>query len=197
MKRLILTAGLLLFGFSGVAIAVDEAEEEREHDGVLLPRHVEVGGTELGLNGAGTRRAFFRNFYVGALYLPEPMNDAGQIMGIHPPHRIALHFIRDVSESRMRDAIQDGFEDNTDAEELEELEDKIAQFRELISAPRERDRFYFDYDPERGTIVSINDEEQGVIEGASFNLAVMRIFIGENPADDDLRDGMLGLTDME
>ena len=199
MKRLILM--LALCAFASPALTSDQmtqyeqAEEEIEHDGVIVPGTVTVGDEELVLNGVGTRRAFFRNFYVGAMYLPEPNRESAEIFTLHPKHRIALHFIRDVSESRMLDAIQDGFEDNTSAEEMEELADKIEQFRDMIPEPQEGDRIYFDWEPERGTVVWVNDEERGVVEGEDFNRAVMRIFLGENPADSDLRDGMLGVDD--
>lgn len=197
MKRLTLMLGLCLFAFpvlgSDQMTQDERTEHEIEHDGVIVPGTAMVADEELVLNGVGTRRAFFRNFYVGALYLPEPMREAAEIITLHPRNRIALHFIRDVSESRMLDAIQDGFADNTGAEEMEELADKIAQFRELLPEPREGDRIYFDWDPERGTVVSVNREERGVVAGEAFNRAVMRIFLGENPADNDVREGMLGI----
>ncbi|WP_406672618.1 chalcone isomerase family protein, partial [Natronospira sp.] len=172
---------------------LEALEREVVVEGITLPVAVEVGDHLLELNGTGIRRAFFRNFYVGALYLPEPMSSTAEIISRHGASRISLNFIRDVSLSRMQGALDDGFEDNTPAEARAELADEIEQFKSFFTPPKEGDRINIDYDPDRGTIVTVNGEEQGVVEGAEFNLAVLRIFLGENPADSNLRDGMLGL----
>jgi len=198
-KRLILLA-ILTLALSTPLLAQDqaaqphsEADRTVEVEGFSLPAEVEIGEHTLGLNGTGIRRAFFRNYYLGALYLPEPMGSLGEIISRHGPSRISLNFIRDVSLSRMQSALDDGFEDNTPAEDREALAEEIEAFKSFFEPPTEGDRIDIDYDPERGTIVSINGEEKGVVEGAEFNLAVLRIFLGEDPADANLRDGMLGL----
>ncbi|MDQ2069662.1 chalcone isomerase family protein [Natronospira bacteriovora] len=175
------------------AVPATEADREVMVEGIGIPAHVTVGGTELGLNGTGIRRAFFRNFYVGALYLTEPMSSLSEIVSRNETNRIALHFIRDVSISRMRGALDDGFENNTPAEEREAFSGEIEAFKSFFEPPTQGDRIDIDFDPERGTIVTINGEEKGVIENTDFHVAVLRIFLGENPADNNLRDGMLGV----
>jgi len=199
MKKLMALLMVIGLSFSGTLLAgqeqgeLEETDAEIQVEGIALPVVVEVGDQLLELNGTGIRRAFFRNFYVGALYLPEPMNDTAEIVSRHGHSRISLNFIRDVSLSRMKGALDDGFEDNTPTDQREALADEIEKFKGLFSPPKEGDRINIDYDPARGTIVSINGEEKGVVEGADFNLAVLRIFLGESPADRNLRDGMLGI----
>jgi hypothetical protein len=190
-----LLAGLFLSSslIAQEATQVGEGEREVMVEGIGIPAQVTVGGTELGLNGTGIRRAFFRNFYVGALYLVEPMSDLGEIASREEASRISLNFIRDVSINRMRGALEDGFENNTPAEEREAFADEIEAFKSFFEPPTQGDRIDIDFDPERGTIVSINGEEKGVVENTDFHIAVLRIFLGENPADDNLRDGMLGI----
>lgn len=199
MDKLTVPVFLLLLAFSAPLAAQEtqggeankEAGDSIVVEGVTVARQVEVGDAELGLNGTGMRTAFWRNYYLGALYLPGPSSDPAEIIISDTPSRIALHFIRDVSLSRMKSALEDGFENNTPQEEMEELSDEIEQFKDMFSPPTEGDRIDIDYHPDQGTTVTINGEEKGVIEGVDFKRAVMRIFLGEDPADKNLRDGML------
>jgi len=199
MKRYLSLAPLLLLFLALPVMGQQAAQQEEggdqtvEIEGFTLPLLVEVGEHELELNGTGIRRAFFRNYYLGALYLPERMDSTAEIISRHGASRISLNFIRDVSLSRMQGALEDGFDDNTPAEDRERLGDEIETFKGFFEPPKSGDRIDIDYDPDRGTIVSINGDEKGVVEGSDFNLAVLRIFLGENPADRNLRDGMLGV----
>jgi len=43
-----------------------------------------------------------------------------------------------------------------------------------------------------GTRISLNGTERGKIAGAAFNEALTRIWIGEHPAQPDLKKAMLG-----
>jgi hypothetical protein len=199
MRRIFhITAVLLLTAvFTATAAAqVTPAEQEEERimfEGVTLPGTVTVGEHELFLNGVGLRRAAFRvRVYVGALYLPEPMRSTSEIIARHGSSRIALHMLRGVGKDRLVGAWDDGFRNNTPSDQREEMADEIQRFKELFKDAAEGDRIYIDYIPEEGTRVTINDEERGTIEGEAFNQAVLRIFLGDNPADRNLRDGMLG-----
>ena len=46
--------------------------------------------------------------------------------------------------------------------------------------------------PETGTAVIISGELKGVIEGKAFNDLLMRVWLGEKPVDEDLRQELLG-----
>lgn len=180
-----------------VEMTLDEAESPLDaqmitaHD-VTLPNRVRVGGEVLTLNGTGLREKFWVNVYVGALYLPEETNLAAEVIHGPGPSRVALHFVRDVSVEKMRSALNDGFDNNLDESEAEAMADRIEAFKQLFEPPQEGDVITIDYVPGRGTVVTYNDEERGVVEGEDFKRAVLGIFFGEEPADEDLRDGMLG-----
>ena len=56
-----------------------------------------------------------------------------------------------------------------------------------------RDNLDFDFVPGVGTSVTVNGAKKGtVIEGEDFCNAVLKIFIGENPVDRQLKEGLLG-----
>lgn len=181
----------------------EESEESEESDSsldaqmvtahnVTLPDRVRVGGEALTLNGTGLREKFWVDVYVGALYLLQETNMAPEVIHGSGPSRVALHFVRDVSVEKMRSALNDGFDNNLDEAEIEAMSDQIEAFKALFDPPKEGDVIYIDYVPDRGTIVTYNDEERGVVEGEDFKRAVLGIFFGEEPADENLRDGMLG-----
>ncbi|HWL72643.1 MAG TPA: chalcone isomerase family protein, partial [Burkholderiaceae bacterium] len=51
----------------------------------------------------------------------------------------------------------------------------------------------FDYTADGGTRISVNGQPRGeAIPGADFFSAVLRIWLGEKPADEALKKGMLG-----
>ena len=54
------------------------------------------------------------------------------------------------------------------------------------------DMIYFDYLPSLGTRISINNETRGVIQGFDFIQSILKVWIGVYPAQQQLRDDMLG-----
>ncbi|MCK5915774.1 MAG: chalcone isomerase family protein, partial [Deltaproteobacteria bacterium] len=51
---------------------------------------------------------------------------------------------------------------------------------------------FLSYTPGVGTTVKINDKTKGTISGRDFMSALWAIWLGSNPADGDLKEGMLG-----
>lgn len=49
-----------------------------------------------------------------------------------------------------------------------------------------------DFVPGSGTRVVVNGDTRGTIPGEDFNRALLRIWLGENPADAGLKKAMLG-----
>ena len=50
-----------------------------------------------------------------------------------------------------------------------------------------------DYLPQTGLVISVDDKIKGSpIAGADFYAAVLRIFIGEHPTDQELKNRLLG-----
>lgn len=62
----------------------------------------------------------------------------------------------------------------------------------LFTDVREGDEIILDYTPGQGTRVSIAGKDLGTIDGADFNRALLSIWLGANPVDEDLREALLG-----
>lgn len=188
MKRKIISACLmsLLFGLAQAA----------ELAGVKLADTVQLEGnaTPLVLNGAGVREKFFFKIYVGALYLPSKSQSVSEILAMAGPNRVSMHFLHEeVEKEKLITAWNEGFENNQSANALAKLSGCLNTFNAMFATAHEGDVILLDYIPGTGTSVTINGSKKGTIPGEDFNQALLAVWLGDKPADDGLKEGMLGM----
>ena len=166
-------------------------------DGVVdLPDEMRIDGTRIDvkLNGVGYRSKFFFKIYVGALYLPEKSASTDIILEQPGPKRIFMHFVyEEVEKEKIINGWNEGFANNNDEETLAKLADRIKQFNDYFGSVREGDEIIMDYIPGKGTRVTLKGNEVGMVEGEDFFQALLKIWIGDEPADGGLKDAMLGI----
>jgi hypothetical protein len=179
-------SALLLLGSAGSVSAM-------EIGGVVLPDTITAANEELTLNGAGLRKKFFVKVYAGGLYLAEPSGDAGAIVAADAPMAIRMHFIYDgVEPEKLVDAWNEGFAAATGGNTAP-IQSGIDKFNGFFSQEaKEGDIFDILYNPAQGVRVYRGDRLQGAIPGLDFKRALFAIWLGEKPADEDLKEGMLG-----
>ena len=177
------------------AVLFSSTSYARQLDDVSLPDSVILDGTDatLQLNGMGYRTKFIFKVYVGALYTESKVNSRDAAQALKGPKRIALHMVREVSRKKMTAALNDGFEENTSEKQLEKLQSRLKTFDSYFPDLIAGDVILLDFIPATGVRVGINGEEKGVIEGTDFYTALLDVWLGEEPADDDLKDAMLGI----
>ena len=169
--------------------------QAREFGGVQLDDTLALPDTTktVQLNGVGYRKKFFIKVYIGALYTEKLVKSRDDVMALKGPRRVAMHILHDeISQEKLVDAWNDGFEQNLSDDDLSKLRSQIDKFNAMFPAVHEGDVLYIDYIPGIGTRVTVNGEKKGVIPGQDFNNAVMDIWLGEEPADKKLRKAMLG-----
>jgi len=164
--------------------------------GVQVADTASLGGTDLKLNGAGVRtRAVFK-VYVGALYLAEKKTVAADAIASRGPKRIALFMLRDLSVDQLGGALSDGLVANLSEAELVRFKPQIEDLKatmEAVGAAKEKSVVTIDYLPDAGLRVAIDGAPRGkVIGGEDFYRALMKIWLGEKPADRALKAAMLG-----
>jgi len=167
-------------------------------DDVSLPDRVTLDGTgtELQLNGLGYRTRFVFNIYVGALYIEKKVTTRDQVQALTGPKRVVMHMVYDeVSADKMASAWRDGFEDNNSEDKLAALEDRLQILIGYFDTMKAGDVVLLDYIPGTGTRVTIRGEHKGDIAGEDFYAALLDVWLGEEPADDDLKDAMLGIVE--
>ena len=165
-----------------------------EAGGIRFADVVSVGGTELQANGAGVRTKFVFDVYAIALYLPAK---AGSLdAAAKGPRRVTIHLMRDVKRIDFVAALQDGLKANVAEAELAALAPQVQQFAALIGGEGEVTKgttVTIDDLPGTGTRVSIGGQPQGKdITGEKFFGALLRVWLGDKPAQADLKARLLG-----
>ena len=185
------TAALLLSGASCLASA-----QTVEVEGVKFEPTAQVGGTALQLNGAGLRtRAIFK-VYAAGLYVPQKANNAAALLAQTGPRRVAITMLRSVDADTFAGSLTDGLRSNHTEAQFAAFKPQIEALNANLKAVGEAkkgDVIHFEFTPEAGTRVVVNGQEKGkAIAGADFFTAVLRIWLGDKPADADLKKGFLG-----
>lgn len=186
-----------ILAISALALCLTQGVAAAELEGVRLADTARVteGGAELRLNGAGVRTRFLFRVYVGALYLSAKTAAANAVINNADAKRIALYLLRELSSEQLFGALEDGLKNNHSADDLARLDARVKQLRaifEAVKVAKPGDVIFIDYLPEQGTRITVNNSVKGVIPGADFNRALLRIWLGDSPADADLKKGLLG-----
>ncbi len=162
-----------------------------EIENVTIPETI---GTDLQLNGAGIRSKFFFNIYIAELYLEHPSANAKEILTTSGKKRMTMHILYDtVGKEKLTDGWNEGFATNLSSGQLHDLQSQIQAFNTFFVDVHEGDEIILDYTPENGTTVTIAEDLKGTIKGASFNQALLSIWIGDAPVSDNLREDLLGI----
>ena len=189
MKKSIVTVTFVAMLFSILTAQV-------KINGVTLSPKIAPAKTELLLNGGGVRTKFFMKVYVAGLYLQKKSSDPKEIIEADKPMAVRMHIISNLMTSaNMATAIREGFEKSTKG--------NVAPFKKEIdfictvfqSAPiKVGDLFEIYYVPGKGVQCNKNGKDFKVeITGLPFKKALFGIWLTEDPVDENLKKGMLGL----
>jgi hypothetical protein len=165
----------------------------KEIGGVNLSDTLPAGKEQLVLNGAGLRTKMFIKVYAGGLYLRKKDSDAPKIINADEPMAIRLHFVYDgVSHENLIDAWNEGFANATGGN-LASLKESIDKFNSFFTEEARKGNIYdIIYTPGEGVSVIIKGKLLGTIRGLDFKKSLFAIWLGEKPADNSLKQGMLG-----
>jgi hypothetical protein len=186
MKNFLLTAVLLCLCANAQAAEVA---------GVKLADSVHLGNLDLALNGAGLRTKLFFKVYVAALYLAQKQTAENAIITDENPQRVALHILRDLSDEKLLHAFNEAIEANHTKEEMTLLDVPLQQMTGIFHQVKEikvGDVITMDYLPGSGTQISLNGVARGMIAGDMFHRALLKIWLGKEPAQASLKLKLLG-----
>jgi hypothetical protein len=144
------------------------------------------------LNGAGYRKKFFIKVYIGALYLAQPTTQAKTILDARAARVMRLHFLREVGQEQLASAWNDAIAPNLTASEMQALRARIDQLNSYIGSVRNGDVLRIEMPVRADTGIWINDRLRGSIPGADFQTALLKAWLGEKPADANLKRAVLG-----
>ena len=178
------------------SLALGLSAQARSFNDLKFPDKLTIGGTEtqLQLNGVGMRTKFVFDVYIGALYTETAAKTRDEVQAQKGPKRVLMHFVYDeIGAEKLTDGWTEGFEENQTDEQLEKLSERLQKFNAMFTTVHAGDVVLLDYIPGKGTVVKIKGEQKGVIAGEDFYSALLDVWLGEEPADDDLKEAMLGL----
>jgi hypothetical protein len=181
------------FLFAIAFILISFTSGDMEIGGITMPDTLKAGDSNLILNGAGIRTKFFLKLYVGGLYLQNKSSDAGKILSKDNPMAIRLHIISSmITSERMEDATREGFE-NSLGSKMSSMSNEIEAFIDVFKEEiKDGDRFNMIYIPGTGTEIYKNEKLSKTIKGLAFKNALFGIWLGKEPAQDSLKEEMLG-----
>jgi hypothetical protein len=161
--------------------------------GVTMKDSIEIDGQNLVLNGMALRKKIFWKVYVAGLYLPQKEKNAEKILKTDGPRHIVMHWMRSVGTGKINDAWMDGLEDNTPKASAE-LKKQFKTLCDYMEPVKEGQQTIFTYIPGKGTTVSVNGKNKGVIEGKAFADALFACWIGPDPGPGEgFKEDLLGL----
>ena len=162
--------------------------------GVRVDDKLKVGNSELVLNGAGLRSKMFIKVYVGALYVGQKSTTPAAIVDSMGPRRMVLRLLRDLEADSLHSALDEGLKNNHTPAEMADMKaqaDQLASIMKSIGKVREGDTIAIDFSAE-GVAVSQNGETRGKVAGGGFAKALLKVWLGDKPADASLKKSLLG-----
>jgi len=159
--------------------------------GVTLADTAQAGDQQLKLNGMGLREKFFIDVYVAGLYLPTKESSAEKILAADGPRHLVMHFVYDVDKGKICDAWDESLEANVPSAFAALVKDfeTLCTWMEDFEDGEEMACTYL---PGTGTEILVKGMSKGTIEGKEFADALFSSWIGEHPATDKLKKGLLG-----
>jgi len=159
--------------------------------GVKLPDEDQ----KLVLNGAGLRKRAFFDVYVIGLYLPERKSAAADAVNAPGAKRVLIQMMRDVGADQFSAALTDGMKDNVSEAEMKALEPRIRQLTAIMLGIKEAKkgmRISLDWTG-AGTEVLVDGKPGGApIAGEDFYRALLKIWLGDKPVQENLKRALLG-----
>jgi hypothetical protein len=189
MRQILIAAtAALLFQAGPSAIAAEAA-------GVKYDDSVSLGGSRLQLNGLGIRYKFVK-VYTAGLYLAGKAGTPEAVLAAPGPKRMHIVMLREIDANELGKLFTRGMQDNAPREEFSKSIPGTIRMSEIFSARKRLavgESFSVDWVPGTGTQVLVNGKPMGepIREPEFFN-ALMRIWLGQSPADATLREALLG-----
>ena len=159
--------------------------------GATFKRFMKIKEDQLVYNGAGLRQKFGLDLYVSALYLPKKNANSNSVINADEMQAISIKIISNlVTREKFNQVVAEGFEKSSHGKASSAERDA---FKGFFSADiKKGDDILLLYKPGKGVGAIINGEYKGLVKGLEFKKALWAIWLGDNPANDKLKDRMLG-----
>ena len=180
--------------WAGLAASAQAATVEVA--GVKLDERITLAGSPLLLNGAGVRYKAVFQVYTAGLYLEKKATTPDAVLATAGPKRMTITMLRDIDSAELGKLFSRGMEDNMERAAFSRLIPGVLRMSEVFSKHKKLvagDTFLIDWVPGTGTVLTIKGQVEGEpFKEPEFFQALMRIWLGPKPADNLLKDALLG-----
>ena len=162
-----------------------------------FPKQIQLEGVKLALNGLGTRyKAIFKVYDMG-LYTSAKAGTMQEAINAPGPKKLQFVAHREISTSEIGRLFYQGIKDNNSAElNLKHMASaaRLSDIASVRSKILPGESFSMEFVPGKGLTFFVMDKPQGpAIGDAEFFSMVMKIWLGNVPADYLLKDALLGI----
>ncbi len=155
-----------------------------------------VGGKTLVLNGAAQRQILIIKVYAIGIYGEKKTTNAAEFMDSSGPKRIALHIQRTIDSDEFGQLFITSMSKNSTKEQKAKVVNQTSKFGEIfadLGEVKKGDVIWLDWIPGKGTVNHLNGKATGEpMAGYEFYQAIMRIWLGENPPQPNMKSALLG-----
>ena len=164
--------------------------------GVKFDETIDVRGSKLQLNGAGVRYKAVFKVYTAGLYLSKKAAAPEEVLAMPGAKRMNITMLREIDSSELGKLFSRGMEDNMEKAAFSKLIPGVMRMSQIFSDHKKLmpgEQFTIDWVPGVGTVITV----KGVVQGEPFKepeffSALLRIWLGPNPADWKLKEALLG-----
>ena len=189
LKTLSLTLIGLLLCWQASAAQIDV-------NGIKFDDSIEVRGSKLQLNGAGTRYKAIFKVYAAGLYLTKKASSLDEVVNAPGPKRLSITMLRSIDSRELGKLLTRGMEDNVGSAATSKLLPGMMRMSEIFSEHKSMvpgDNFMIEWVPGSGSVVTVKGKVQGApFPEPEFFRALMAIWLGPSPADYQLKDALTG-----
>lgn len=156
----------------------------------------QVGSQPLHLNGAGTRVKIIVDVYAAGLYITKKEHTAAGVLALPGPKSMQIVLLRELTGEDFADAMVKGFKKNNTEADVAKYQAKLEEIRQRMMSfgtVKKGTVIHIDFTPGVGTRVLVDGAQKGTdLAGDDFYAALLRIWLGHQPVDADLKDALLG-----
>jgi Chalcone isomerase-like len=172
-----------------------QAQAAVEVRGVKFADTATVAGQSLQLNGAGVRVKVIIDVYAAGLYVGKRDASAQALVSQPGAKSMQIVLLRELTGEEFADAMVKGFRKNNSDADVARFQPRLDELRKTMVAfgtVKKGTAIQLNFVPGAGSRTLVDGAQKGAdIPGDDFYAALLKIWLGTKPVDDDLKEGLL------
>ena len=176
--------------------AVGASAQSVTASGIKFDDAMDLRGSKLQLNGAGTRYRGPFKVYAAGLYMARKASTPEEAFSTPGAKRVSITMLREIDSNELGKLFSRAMEDNMDKAAFSKLIPGVMRMSQIFTDHKKLNPgevFTIDWIPGTGTVITVKGVAQGEpFKEPEFFNALLRIWLGPNPADYKLKEALLG-----